>query len=261
MHRAFLSFPFNFLAMFVCLFEFRFFFSWFHWWIWSISSLPCQWKTHQPFVQADIPVSIICAKRLHLLLVSWLEGTTWEKPQGLFPPCRLLFPNRFSGMEGVSKLTPEGLKLPFLSSRIILNSVASKNWAFHVWGSPRIQLRAERGVAHSSFSHTNNEGPLLNSHFCPLRHKITISLCPLKSWFLMRFSNTKACSVCSKQQWDLILYSLNWSARGSSTHGSFSQHLLREAVFQEQCYQSPAKKKDVRMVGKSGAEGRKTSLR
>lgn len=139
MHQAFLSFPFNFLAMFVCLFEFRFFFSWFHWWIWSISSLPCQWKTHQPFVQADIPVSIICAKRLHMLLAFMAQG---YHRFGFFPPCRLISPTGFSGMEGVNRWTPEGVKLPFLSSRIILNSVASKNWAFHVWGSPGVQLRA-----------------------------------------------------------------------------------------------------------------------
>lgn len=64
-----ISSSFHFLSTFwPCLFvylSFDFFFSWFHWWIWSIPSLPCQWKTHQPFVQADIPVSITsCAKRL-----------------------------------------------------------------------------------------------------------------------------------------------------------------------------------------------------
>lgn len=135
MHQAFLSFPFNFLAMFVCLFEFRFFFSWFHWWIWSISSLPCQWKTHQPFVQADIPVSIICAKRLHLLLGFMAQGYHVKKTTGVSPPCRLHGRN-----EQIDTRRGE-----FLSSRIILNFVASKNLAFHVWGSPKSSAESRKG--------------------------------------------------------------------------------------------------------------------
>lgn len=126
MHQLFLSFPFNFLAMFVCLFEFWFFFSWFHWWIWSISSLPCQWKTHQPFVQADIPVSIIsCAKRLCMPLSLIAQGC---HRFGFFPPCRLISPAGFSGMEGLNKWTPEGMKLPLLCPRL-----PEWSWCCHTW--------------------------------------------------------------------------------------------------------------------------------
>lgn len=101
-HLLFLSFPFNFLAMFVYLFEFWFFFSWFHWWIWSISSLPCQWKTHQPFVQADIPVSIISyAKRQCMPLYLMAQGCHGF---GFFPSHRLICPAGFSDMQGMNKL-------------------------------------------------------------------------------------------------------------------------------------------------------------
>lgn len=101
-HLLFLPFPFYFLAMFVYLFEFWFFFSWFHWWIWSISSLPCQWKTHQPFVQADIPVSIVSyAKRRCMPLHLMAQGCHGI---GFFPSHRLICPAGFSGMQGMNKL-------------------------------------------------------------------------------------------------------------------------------------------------------------
>lgn len=101
---------FHFLSTFwPCLFvylSFDFFFSWFHWWIWSISSLPCQWKTHQPFVQADIPVSIIsCAKRPCMPLSLMAQGC---HRFGFVPLGRLISPAGFSGMEGMNKWTPEG---------------------------------------------------------------------------------------------------------------------------------------------------------
>lgn len=100
------DFSFHFLPTFwPCLFVYLssdFFFSWFHWWIWSISSLPCQWKTHQPFVQADIPVSIVSyAKRLCMPLSLTAQGCHWF---GVFPPRRLISPAGFSGMEGTNKL-------------------------------------------------------------------------------------------------------------------------------------------------------------
>lgn len=114
----------------------------------------------------------------------------------------------------MNKWTPEGVKLPFLSSKIILNSVASKNWAQEFSWEQRGELSTAASLV-----------PIMKDHcwipISALRHKITTSLCPLKSCFLMRFSNTKASSVCSKKQWDLILYSSNWSARSSSAHGSF----------------------------------------
>lgn len=153
---TFLSSPFNFLAMFVCLFEFWFFFSWFHWWIWSISSLPCQWKTHQPFVQADIPVSIICAQRLHLLLGFLAQG---YHSSGVLSSLKVDFSNRLfrHGNDEQMDTRRGETALSQLQNNLKLCCLQELSLP-HVG-----QLRAERGVVHSSFSHTSNERPLLNS--------------------------------------------------------------------------------------------------